>query len=86
MKSESKKFEPKEQLGRFFTEPITKPKVIEPKAPLKKWLITFELYRLTQSILYDKGTRVVEAENLEKAFESMKRENLKLVITLVKDI
>ena len=56
------------------------------KQPLKKWLISFEIYRVTQAILYDKGTTVVEAESLLKAYESLKKENFKLYITNVYEL
>ena len=46
---------------------MTQSKKFEPKQPLKKWLISFELYRVGQSILYEKATKVVEAETLQKA-------------------
>jgi len=66
MKSESKKFEPKQ--------------------PLRKWLISFELWRLTHSVLYDKGTVLIESENLQKAYESLKKENFKLIITNIYEV
>ena len=56
------------------------------KKPLRKWLISFEIYRVTQSILYDKGTTVIEAENLEQAYNSLRKENFKLYITNVYEL
>ncbi len=64
-------------------------KKFEPKKeekPVKKWLISFELYRVTQSILYDKGTKIVEAINLEDAYKSLMKENFKLIITNIYEL
>jgi hypothetical protein len=58
-------------------------KKYEPKQPLKKWLISFEMYRLSQSVLYEKATTIVEAESLHKAYDSLRKENMKLYITNV---
>ena len=51
--------------------------------PKKSWLISYEIYRVTTAITtrVDVGTRVVEAVSLLKAYESMKMENNKVVIT-----
>jgi len=67
MKSESKKFEPK------------------PVEVKREWLISYEIYRVTTAITtrVDVGTRIVEASTLRKAYESMKIENNKVVITNV---
>lgn len=71
MKSESKKFEPK----------------VETK-PLKSWLITYEIYRVTSSVTQkvDIGTKVVEAESISKAVETLRKENQKLVITYIYEL
>jgi hypothetical protein len=63
-------------------------KKFEPKAPLKAWVITYEIYRITSGITQrvDIGTRRVEAVNLEKAYESMKMENHKVVITYIYEL
>lgn len=71
MKSESKKFEPKQ----------------EPK-PLKSWLITFEIYRVTSSMTQkvDIGTKVVQAETITQAVDSLRKENQKLVVTNIYEL
>jgi len=61
-------------------------KKFEPKQPLKKWLISFELYRVGQSILYEKATKVVEAETLHKAYDTLRLENMKLYITNIYEL
>jgi hypothetical protein len=68
MKSESKKFEPKEVK--------------------RKWLISYEVYRVTTSITtrVDVGTKVVEAVSLLKAYEDMKLENHKVVIISIYEL
>lgn len=53
---------------------------------LKKWLISFELWRLSHPVLYDKGTKIVEAESLQKAYENLKVENMKLYITNIYEL
>ncbi len=65
MKSESKKYVPKEQ-----------------EQPKRKWLISYEVYRVTTSITtrVDVGTKIVEAVSLLKAYEAMRIENCKVVI------
>lgn len=70
MKSESKKFEAK------------------PVEVKKKWLISYEIYRVTTSITtrVDVGTRIVEATSLLKAYEALKMENHKVVITLMQEL
>lgn len=64
MKSESKKYEPKEK---------------------KKWLISYDIYRVTTSITtrVDVGTKVVEGYDLQSAYESLRMENHKLVVTFI---
>lgn len=59
-------------------------KKFEPEVK-KKWLISYEIYRVTTAITtrVDVGTKVVEATSLLKAYESMKIENNKVVITNV---
>ncbi len=70
MKSESKKFEPK-------------PVVVK-----RKWLISYEIYRVTTSITtrVDVGTKIIESESLLKAYESLRLENHKVVITLMQEL
>lgn len=70
MKSDSKKFEPK---------------VVEVK---KEWLISYEIYRVTTALTVrvDVGTKIVEGPNLKKAYESMRTENQKIVITNVYEL
>lgn len=53
---------------------------------LKRWLISFELWRLTHPVLYDKATKIVEAESLQKAYENLKVENMKLYITNIYEL
>jgi len=80
MKSESKKFEPKKSDGSQMM-PFEKPN-------LKAWIFTYEVYRITSGITQriDIGTRRVEAFNIEKAYESMKMENHKVVITYISEL
>jgi len=60
-------------------------KKFEPIQVKREWLISYEIYRVTTAITtrVDVGTRIVEAANLKKAYESMKMENNKVVITNV---
>lgn len=69
-RSESKKFEPKQ-------EPVK-----------KSWLITYEIYRVTSSITtkVDIGTKIIEAVNIREAYESLRKENQKLVITYIYEL
>jgi len=48
----------------------------------RKWLISYEVYRVTTSITtrVDVGTKIVEAVSLLKAYEAMRMENHKVVI------
>lgn len=63
-------------------------KKFEPKQPLKAWIFTYEIYRITSGITQkiDIGTKRVEAVSLEKAYESMKMENHKVVITYIYEL
>ena len=63
-------------------------KKFEPKVPLKKWLFSYEIYRVTTSVTtrVDVGSRIVEAESLLKAYESLRMENHKVVITLMQEL
>jgi len=63
-------------------------KKFETKPPLKAWIFTYEIYRITSGITQkiDVGTKRVEAVNIEKAYESMKMENYKVVITYIYEL
>jgi hypothetical protein len=79
MKSESRKFDKKE--SQFAVDLLNK----ESK---KAWIFTYEIYRITSGVTQrvDIGTRRVEAVSLEKAYESMKMENHKVVITYIYEL
>lgn len=81
MKSESKKFE----MSLKQAMELNKPKQ---QASLKSWLITYEIYRVTSSITQkvDIGTKVVEAESIGMAVETLRKENQKLVITYIYEL
>lgn len=81
MKSESKKFEVR---LKDAMDLVHKPK----SEPLKSWLITFEIYRVTNSLTQkvDIGTKVIEAESISKAVETLRKENQKLVITYIYEL